>query len=78
VHVTGCAAEEWRKTGPELHRLGLLTVADVTVFEAYCVAYGRWRELEEQLVGAELLVQGSRKNLKAIPYSRLPLTPAGT
>ena len=67
VHVTGYAAEEWRRTGPELHRLGLLTVADTSVFEAYCVSYGRWRELEEQLVGAELLIPGSRKNLKANP-----------
>jgi P27 family predicted phage terminase small subunit len=60
--VTGYAAEEWRRIGPELHRLGLLTVADTSVFEGYCITYGRWRELEEQLAGAELTVPGSTGN----------------
>jgi phage terminase small subunit len=43
AHVTGYAAEDWRRIGPELHQLGLLTVADTSVFEGYCITYGRWR-----------------------------------
>ena len=62
AHVTGYAAEEWRRIGPELHRLGLLTVADTSVFEGYYITYGRWRELEEQLANAELTVPGSTGN----------------
>jgi P27 family predicted phage terminase small subunit len=60
-YIVGHAADEWRRLAPELHRLGLLTLADVTVFEGYCIAYARWREAEERLVGAELIIPGARK-----------------
>ena len=45
----GYACDEWWRVGPELHRLGLLTVLDLGPFEAYCEAYGRWRTAEEVL-----------------------------
>jgi P27 family predicted phage terminase small subunit len=47
--LTGYAAEEWRRTAVELHRLRLLTTVDVMPFAAYCVAYARWRTAEEVL-----------------------------
>jgi P27 family predicted phage terminase small subunit len=47
--VTGYAADEWWRLGPELHRLGLLTVLDVAALAAYCVAYQHWRTAEEKL-----------------------------
>ena len=37
------AQDEWWTTGPELHRLGLLTVLDLMSFGAYCQAYHHWR-----------------------------------
>jgi P27 family predicted phage terminase small subunit len=43
------ACDEWWRTAPSLHRLGLLTVADVNPLAAYCQAYARWREAEEVL-----------------------------
>ncbi|MDI2078260.1 phage terminase small subunit P27 family [Bradyrhizobium sp. Mp27] len=47
--ITGYAADEWWKTAPELHRLGLLSRVDVPAFAAYCHAYGQWRMAAESL-----------------------------
>jgi P27 family predicted phage terminase small subunit len=48
--ILGAAAErEWRRLAPELMRLGLLTVADLSMFTGYCATFGRWYEAEEQL-----------------------------
>jgi P27 family predicted phage terminase small subunit len=47
--VTGYAQDEWWRTAPELHRLGLLTVLDVAALAAYCMAYKLWRAAEETL-----------------------------
>jgi P27 family predicted phage terminase small subunit len=41
------AKQEWARLGPELHRIGLLTVADVAVFAAYCQSFHHWRVAEE-------------------------------
>lgn len=38
------AQDEWRRLAPELHVIGLLTVADVQLFALYCEAYGVWRD----------------------------------
>ncbi len=35
------AQDEWWRVAPEMHVLGLLTVADVQVLAAYCQAYAR-------------------------------------
>jgi P27 family predicted phage terminase small subunit len=43
------AVDEWRRCAAFLHRLRLLTEADLPVLQAYCVSYGRWREAEEAL-----------------------------
>lgn len=35
------ARKEWRRIGPELERLGLMTSADVACFASYCASYSR-------------------------------------
>ena len=49
AHLSEYAISEWRRIGPELHRLGLLTILDETSFACYCSAYGLWRLAEERL-----------------------------
>ena len=41
------AKDEWGVVAPELHRMGLLTLVDLTAFAAYCQSYARWRTAEE-------------------------------
>jgi P27 family predicted phage terminase small subunit len=43
------AVDEWWTTGPELHRIGLLTAIDVQPFAAYCQAYHHFRTATERL-----------------------------
>ncbi|MED1792897.1 phage terminase small subunit P27 family [Brevibacillus nitrificans] len=40
-YLDSVAKKEWKRLAPELIRLGLLTIADLTAFETYCLAYGR-------------------------------------
>ena len=42
-YLSAVAAEEWRRTGPQAHVLGLLTRLDITLFSVYCENYARWR-----------------------------------
>jgi P27 family predicted phage terminase small subunit len=47
--LSAYAQDEWWTVAPDLHRLGLLTVADVASLGAYCYAYGQWRMAAEAL-----------------------------
>jgi P27 family predicted phage terminase small subunit len=48
-HLSPATADEWWRTAPELHRLGLLTRIDVPALAAYCHAFGQWRMAAESL-----------------------------
>ena len=37
------ARAEWERLAPELHVIGLLTVADLHLFATYCEAFGVWQ-----------------------------------
>ena len=47
--LEGYAREEWNRLITELHRLQLVTMADINPLAAYCMAYHRWRTAEESL-----------------------------
>jgi P27 family predicted phage terminase small subunit len=51
--LTDEAREEWFRIAPELHRLGILTVADLQPLALYCIAYGRWCEAEDAMIAAK-------------------------
>lgn len=48
--LKGAARDEWLRVSTELHRLGLLTGADLHAFAAYCVSFARWVEAEEAVL----------------------------
>jgi P27 family predicted phage terminase small subunit len=67
------AVYEWNRTGPELWRLGLLTVLDEASFAAYCQSYGLWRAAEERLAKEDdLVVRGTeRSNRVPNPFLKI-------
>ena len=44
--VPGEGQEAWRKLAPWLTKNRILTATDLHNLEAFCAAYGRWREAE--------------------------------
>lgn len=58
------AQEEWNRIIPELRALGVLSTIDRAALAAYCHAYARWFEAEEEtrlhgiVVEEPILVQG--------------------
>lgn len=46
-HLNDVAYKEWRRLATPLHEAGILTLADRSVLAAYCQAYARWVEAEE-------------------------------
>lgn len=55
------ARAEWLRVAPELYRLGLLTVIDISALAAYCNAFGRWTAAERE-VGDKLTIETSNGN----------------
>lgn len=49
------AKKEWNRLAPDLIRLGLLTIADVTLFEAYCLCHSRIVQAQKDLKKAKSL-----------------------
>ena len=43
------AKAKWNDVAPHLHRVGLLTVLDLTTWAVYCQSYARWRSAEESM-----------------------------
>lgn len=49
------SCEEWERLAPELARLGLLTVIDLSAFEMLCRAYSQWRKIDAEIKGLKSL-----------------------
>lgn len=47
--ISAYALEEWERLAQELYDMGVLTLIDQTMLAAYCMAYARWRQAEEDL-----------------------------
>jgi len=55
------ARKEWRRVAGRLHKAGLLTYVDGALLAAYCQAYGRWAEAEQEMTkgqGAVIATEG--------------------
>jgi P27 family predicted phage terminase small subunit len=64
------AKAEWRRTGPILHKMGLITLADLPMFEAYCEAWGGY-VAATRAYASEPLVEGQRGNLVRNPAAQI-------
>jgi P27 family predicted phage terminase small subunit len=53
--LSGPGKTEWKRIGPELERLGLLTIADVPQFSRYCDAWAHFVRLSKKLSRGELV-----------------------
>lgn len=63
------AKREWRRVAKLLAKYKMITELDRQLLEAYCTAYARWREAEEEI--DLLVVRRKRKNFwiqKQNPY----------
>lgn len=76
---TAYAQQEWQHIAPELHRLNLLTVPDVSPLAAYCCAAAQLRQAEECIEhmakqdprGHALTIEGSAGNQVTNPLLRI-------
>lgn len=55
------AKAEWERVAPLLDDMGLLSQADRAALAAYCVAYSRWRNAEEQVAKFGTIVKSPDK-----------------
>ena len=62
------AKKEWRRLAPALIAMGVLTVADVVPFAAYCTAFARWREAEDFITQHGAIYKDPRGFARPNPY----------
>lgn len=65
--LTDVGKQEWRRVARILHRLRVLTDADLTALAAYCDAYSRWRDARKQIEDQGITTETGAGNLKAHP-----------
>ncbi len=78
-HLSDYAKEEWQHVAPELHRLKLLTILDVSALAVYCSAAAQLREAQEAIArmarqdgrGHALTIKGSADNQVINPLLRI-------
>jgi len=49
VYLNEYARQEWDRLAASLHAMGTLTEIDQSLLAAYCMAFARWRQGEEDL-----------------------------
>lgn len=65
------ARAEWRRVTKELMTLGVLAEVDRAALAAYCVAWGRWVEAEEQVARAGMVIMTTNGNLVQHPWVQI-------
>jgi P27 family predicted phage terminase small subunit len=63
------AKEEWWRTAPQLHVLGLLSSVDIACLSAYCSSYAKWRRASEEL--ESLTVETQAGDLRRNPLIKV-------
>lgn len=68
AHLSDVARKEWRRLAVPLYEAGLLTLADRAALAAYCQAYARWVEAEEQLARTPPLLKTPNGHVQQSPW----------
>lgn len=67
-HLSNAAREEWERIAETLHRMGLLSEIDRAALAAYCAAWGRWVEAEENLARTPALIKTPSGHVRQSPW----------
>ena len=70
-HLGPVAQVEWARLAPELHRIGVLTMADRTTFAAYCQLYEQWVYAEKYIKEQLVIVDKSTNRIVQNPLIRI-------
>ena len=70
-HLAPMARAKWRRVARPLHSIGLLTSIDRAALAAYCQAYARWVEAEEQLREGPAVVRAASGRAKPAPWAAI-------
>ena len=62
-HLSKVARNEWHRIVGELHRVGLLTLADRAALAAYCQLYARWADAEDKIASEGITLTTSNGNV---------------
>ncbi len=69
AHLTAEAKREWDRLATELHRLGLLTIADRTAFAAYCQSWADWVHAVKMVQSEGPVCKSDKGNSYLNPWS---------
>lgn len=67
-HLSDRARTEWRRIATPLYRMGVLSVTDRAALAAYCQAWARWVEAEENLAKGPPLVRTPSGYVQQSPW----------
>jgi P27 family predicted phage terminase small subunit len=67
-HLSAVAQAEWERVAETLHEIGVLTTIDRAALAAYCQAYGRWVEAEEQMKKTPMMLKAPSGYVQQSPW----------
>ena len=67
-HLNAVARKEWRRLAKPLYDMGVLSTTDRAAFAAYCQAWARWVEAEEQLKKTPALLKTPSGYVQQSPW----------
>lgn len=68
AHLSAVARKEWRRLVKPLHDMGVLSTTDRAALAAYCQAWARWVEAEEQLQKTPVLLKTPSGYVQQSPW----------
>lgn len=68
AHLSPVARKEWRRLAKPLYDMGVLSTTDRAALAAYCQAWGRWVEAEEQLAKTPPLLKTPSGYVQQSPW----------